>query len=154
MRDLDKITTAATPLQVEKKLFVARDSATTGRMIVPVTDGEKLVVGDKLVVRIIMRTDRNLEYVHLRDMRAAAFEPVNVLSRYKYSSGLGYYETTTDVAVDFFFDALPKGTYVFEYPLVATVRGDFSNGITTLQCMYAPEFSAHSEGIRVKVEAR
>lgn len=152
--DLDKITTAATPLQVEKKLFVARDSATTGRMIVPVTDGEKLVVGDKLVVRIIMRTDRNLEYVHLRDMRAAAFEPVNVLSRYKYSSGLGYYETTTDVAVDFFFDALPKGTYVFEYPLVATVRGDFSNGITTLQCMYAPEFSAHSEGIRVKVEAR
>lgn len=152
--DLDKITAAATPLQVEKELFVERDSPATGRVIVPVTDGEKLMVGDKLMVRIIMRTDRDLEYVHLRDMRAAAFEPINVLSHYKYSSGLGYYETTTDVAVDFFFDALPKGTYVFEYPLVATVRGDFSNGITTLQCMYAPEFSAHSEGIRVKVAER
>ncbi len=29
--------------------------------------------------------------------------------------------------------------------------GTFSNGVTTIQCMYAPEFTSHSEGIKVNV---
>jgi uncharacterized protein YfaS (alpha-2-macroglobulin family) len=85
-------------------------------------------------------------------MRASAFEPINVLSGYQNQSGLGYYQTTKDASTDFFFDYLRKGTYVFEYPLIASQVGDFSNGITTLQCMYAPEFVSHSKGVRVRVE--
>jgi uncharacterized protein YfaS (alpha-2-macroglobulin family) len=88
----------------------------------------------------------------MKDMRAAGFEPINVISRYKWQDGLGYYETTRDAATNFFFDYLPKGTFVFEYPLRATHSGDFSNGITTVQCMYAPEFTSHSAGIRVAVK--
>jgi hypothetical protein len=87
----------------------------------------------------------------MKDMRASGFEPTNVFSEYKYQDGLAYYESTRDASTNFFFSYLPKGTYVFEYPLVVSLNGDFSNGITTIQCMYAPEFSAHSEGIRVKV---
>jgi len=64
---------------------------------------------------------------------------------------LGYYESTRDASVNFFFSYLPKGTFVFEYPLRVSHEGNFSNGITEIQCMYAPEFAAHSEGIRVKV---
>jgi uncharacterized protein YfaS (alpha-2-macroglobulin family) len=93
-----------------------------------------------------------MEYIHLKDMRASAFEPVNVLSGYHFQDGLGYYESTKDASANFFIGYLPKGTYVFEYKLVATQKGDFSNGITSVQCMYAPEFSAHSEGIRVRVD--
>jgi uncharacterized protein YfaS (alpha-2-macroglobulin family) len=93
-----------------------------------------------------------MEYVHMQDMRASALEPVNVLSSYKYRGGLGYYESTRDAASHFFFDFLPKGTYLFEYPLIASQIGSFSNGITTIQCMYAPEFTSHSEGIRIVVE--
>jgi uncharacterized protein YfaS (alpha-2-macroglobulin family) len=93
-----------------------------------------------------------MEYVHLKDMRASAFEPLNVISGYKWQGGLGYYESTRDASSNFFISYLPKGTYVFEYRLFATQRGEFSNGITSVQCMYALEFSAHSEGIRVKVE--
>ena len=92
-----------------------------------------------------------MEYVHLKDMRAAGFEPINVISQYKYQGGIGYYESTRDAATNFFISYLPKGTYVFEYPLRVSHSGDFSNGITTIQCMYAPEFGSHSEGIRVKV---
>jgi uncharacterized protein YfaS (alpha-2-macroglobulin family) len=84
-------------------------------------------------------------------MRAAGFEPLNVLSGYKWQDGLGYYESTRDLATHFFISYLNKGTYVFEYELVVTHKGDFSNGITSIQCMYAPEFGSHSEGIRVKV---
>ena len=149
--DLDKITTAATPLKLDKKLFVETNSD-RGPVITPVTEGDFLKVGDKIKVRIELRVDRDMEYVHMKDMRASALEPVNVLSSYKWQGGLGYYETTRDASTNFFFDYLRKGTYVFEYPLFITHKGNFSNGITSIQCMYAPEFSSHSEGIRINVE--
>jgi uncharacterized protein YfaS (alpha-2-macroglobulin family) len=103
----------------------------------------------------------------MKDMRGSGLEPANTasgsrdhswggsggsMSGYRYQDGLGYYQCTTDQATNFFFDYLSKGTYVFEYALKVNVRGDYSNGITTIQCMYAPEFTAHSEGIRIRVE--
>lgn len=148
--NLDKITPAATPLKLEKKLFIERNTA-NGPVIEPITENVQLKVGDKIKVRIELRVDRDMEYIHLKDMRASAFEPVNVMSSYKYQAGLGYYESTRDASTNFFISYLQKGTYVFEYKLIATQQGNFSNGITTIQCMYAPEFSAHSEGIRVNV---
>ena len=148
--DLDKITSHETPLQLTKKLFIKYNSS-TGPIIKPITNETALHVGDEIIVRIEIRVDRNMEYVHMKDMRASAFEPVNVHSGYKYQGGLGYYESTKDAATNFFFNYLNKGTYVFEYSLLVSQAGDFSNGITTIQCMYAPEFSSHSEGIRVKV---
>lgn len=149
--NLDKITTAATPLQLQKKLFVETNTD-RGPVLTPIKDGAKLKIGDKIKVRIELRTDRDMEYVHMKDMRASAFEPVNVLSSYKWQDGLGYYESTRDASTNFFFDRLRKGTYVFEYTLFVTHAGNFSNGITTIQCMYAPEFSSHSEGVRIEVK--
>jgi hypothetical protein len=149
--NLDKITTAATPLQLTKKLFVEKNTD-RGPVLQPVNEGDALKVGDKVKVRIELRVDRTMEYVHMKDMRAACMEPVNVLSEYKYQGGLGYYESTKDASTNFFFSWLPKGTYVFEYPLFVTHTGTFSNGITTVQCMYAPEFTSHSEGVNVTVE--
>lgn len=118
----------------------------------PITVEDKIKVGDKIKVRIELKVDRDMEFVHMKDMRASALEPVNVLSQYKWQGGLGYYETTKDAGTHFFFDYLPKGTYVFEYSLHASVTGNFSNGITSIQCMYAPEFTAHSEGMRITIE--
>ncbi len=148
---LDKITTAETPLQLKKQLFLQKNSD-SGPVITPITDETELKVGDLIKVRIELRVDRQMEYVHMQDMRASGLEPLNVISRYQYQDGLGYYESTRDAATHFFFGYLPKGTFVFEYPLRVTHEGDFSNGITTIQSMYAPEFSSHSEGVRVKVE--
>ncbi len=148
--NLDKITPAETPLRLNKKLFIER-LTDRGKVIEPISDKAQLNVGDKVIVRIELRSDRDMEYVHMKDMRAAGFEPINVLSRSKWQDGLYYYEATGDAATNFFIEYLRKGTYVFEYPLRVTNKGDFSNGITTIQCMYAPEFTSHSEGIRVSV---
>jgi uncharacterized protein YfaS (alpha-2-macroglobulin family) len=148
---LDKITPAETPLKLKKQLFLQQNTD-HGPVITPVTEKTTLHVGDLIKVRIELRVDRTMEYIHLKDMRAAAFEPVETLSTYKYQDGLYYYQSPRDLATNFFIGWLPKGTYVFEYPLRVSQKGDFSNGITTIQCMYAPEFSSHSEGIRVKVE--
>ena len=149
--DLDKITSSATPLKLTKKLFVEKNSD-KGPILQAVEDGAVLKVGDKIKVRIELRVDRDMEYIHMKDMRAACMEPVNVLSGYKYQGGLGYYESTKDASTNFFFSWLNKGTYVFEYPVFVTHTGNFSNGITSIQSMYAPEFTSNSEGIRVEVE--
>jgi len=149
--NLDKITPAETPLKLKKQLFIERMTK-TGKVIEPISSKTQLKVGDKIIVRIELRSDRDMEYVHMKDMRSAGFEPINVISRYKWQDGLGYYEATGDAATNFFIEYLRKGTYVFEYPLRVTNKGDFSNGITSIQCMYAPEFSSHSEGIRVIVK--
>lgn len=149
--NLDKITSSATALQLNKKLFIENQSD-RGPVLQPVGDGTTLHPGAKIKVRIELRVDRDMEYVHMKDMRASCMEPVNVLSTYKWQGGLGYYESTRDASTNFFFSWLPKGTYVFEYPLFVTHTGDFSNGVTSIQCMYAPEFTSHSEGVRVRVE--
>jgi len=149
--DMDKITTASTPLQLTKKLFI-ENNTDRGPVLTPISESATVNVGDKIKVRIELKVDRDMEYVHMKDMRASGFEPVNVLSGYKWQGGLGYYETTKDASTNFFFDYLRKGTYVFEYSMFVTHTGNFSNGITTIQSMYAPEFTSHSEGVRVTVE--
>jgi uncharacterized protein YfaS (alpha-2-macroglobulin family) len=147
---LDKITPAETPLKLKKELFLQQHTD-RGPVITPVA-GKDLHVGDLVKVRIELRVDRVLEYVHLKDMRAAGFEPVSTISTHKYQDGLYYYESPRDLATNFFIGYMPKGTYVFEYALRVSQKGDFSNGITTIQCMYAPEFTSHSQGVRVEVK--
>ncbi|WP_442265824.1 MG2 domain-containing protein [Tenacibaculum sp. ZS6-P6] len=148
--DLDKITHAKTPLQITKKLF-KKVNSDSGKELRKLSETD-LEIGDLITVRIELKVDRNMEFIHMKDMRASAFEPVNVLSKYKWQDGLGYYESTKDAATHFFFDRLPKGVYVFEYDVRVNSKGNFSNGITTIQSMYAPEFTSHSIGTRVSVK--
>jgi hypothetical protein len=148
--NLDKIRPARSPLAVSKTLLIEQNTG-SGPAAVPVRPGDILKPGDKLLMRIVIKSDRDLEYVHLKDMRAACLEPVNVLSGYRWQGGLGYYESTRDESTSFFFDRLPAGTQVFEYPLFVTTAGTYSNGISTLECLYAPEFAAHTGGIRIRV---
>ncbi|MFT5673955.1 MAG: hypothetical protein ACI9JT_002611 [Polaribacter sp.] len=151
--DLDKITSAKTPLKLNKKLFLKVNSD-TGKELKEINKNTPLKVGDLITVRIELRSDRNMEFIHMKDMRASGVEPINVLSKYKWQDNLGYYESTKDAATNFFFDRLPKGVYVFEYDVRINNAGNFSNGITTIQSMYAPEFSSHSKGIRIKVQEK
>jgi hypothetical protein len=138
-----------TPLKVTKSLFT-KVNAAAGPELRPVTG--KVKVGDELVVRLEIRTDRDMEFIHLKDQRPSSVEPVNVLSGYRWQDGLGYYESTRDAASHFFFESLPKGTHVFEYSARVQLRGACQTGIAELQCMYAPEFNSHSAGATLEVE--
>lgn len=147
-QDQDKVTSASGPLKIERALFVERNSA-SGPSLVPVKGELKL--GEKVKVRITIRVDRDMEYVHLKDGRPAGLEPIDVHSGYQWGTVMGYYQSTRDLATHFFISWLPKGTHVLEYSLFATQVGDFSAGIANIQCMYAPEFTAHSAGSRVEI---
>jgi hypothetical protein len=151
--NIDKVTSAQNQLSVTKNLFIEKNTD-RGPVLKEVSENNILRPGDKLKMRIIIKTDRDLEYVHLKDMRAACLEPGNTLSGYQWQNGLGYYQTTQDASTSFFFDRLPRGSFVFEYPVYVTTAGNYSNGISILECMYAPEFAAHSEGIRLHVESK
>jgi len=137
------------PLKLSKALFIKRNSEDG-----PVLEAVKgpVKVGDELVVRIVLRSDRDMEYLHLKDYRGSGTEPVNVLSRYKYQDGLAYYESTRDTASHFFIDYLPKGTYVFEYSTRVQLRGEYESGVASIQCMYAPEFNSHSASVELEVK--
>ena len=148
---MDRITASSSPMGLKKQLFIERKTD-RGPVLEQLTDEEDLKVGDKLVSRIELRVDRDMEYVHLKDLRAAGTEPVNVLSGYRWKGGLGYYESTKDASVNFFFHFIPKGTHVFEYPMFVSHNGRFSAGIATVECMYAPEFRAHSDGLTLRVK--
>jgi hypothetical protein len=150
LEDMTKVTPyEGTPLKLKKTLFVKTNTA-KGPVLEPVKG--PLSVGDELVVRIELRVDRDMEYVHLKDQRGSGTEPVNVLSQYKYQDGLAYYESTRDAASHFFIDYLPKGTYVFEYSTRVQLRGQYQTGIAQIQCMYAPEFNSHSQSLPLVVK--
>lgn len=153
--NLDRITQHQTPLKVSREIYAER-MADNGPVLEKISDSTHLEPGEKVKVRIVLTVDRDLEFVHMKDLRAGGLEPrfdgSEGLSGYRYQDGLGYYQSVGDVGAGFFFDRLPKGTWVFEYPLKTNNAGDFSNGITTVQCLYAPEFAAHSEGIRVNIK--
>ena len=149
LEDMSKVTPyEGTPLKLKKSLFTKKVSS-RGPVLEPVT--APVQVGDELVVRIELRVDRDMEYVHLKDQRGSGTEPVNVLSRYKRQDGLAYYESTRDTASHFFIDYLPKGVYVFEYSTRVQLRGAYQTGVAEIQCMYAPEFNSHSESIPITV---
>jgi hypothetical protein len=148
--DMDKVTRAANGVSLKKKLYLKTQTA-EGEVLREITKTTPIKLGDRVTVRLEITCDRDMEFIHIKDLRAAGFEPVNTLSSYKRQDGLGYYESTRDVATHFFADYMPKGKYVFTYDLRANNGGEFSNGITQLQNMYAPEFSTQSEGIRVKI---
>ncbi|MBI3416389.1 MAG: alpha-2-macroglobulin family protein [Verrucomicrobia bacterium] len=150
LEDMSKVTPhEGTPLKLKKSLFT-KTNTKKGPTLEPVKG--PVQVGDELVVRLELRVDRDMEYVHLKDQRGSGTEPVNVLSRYKYQDGLAYYETTRDTASHFFIDYLPKGIYVFEYSTRVQHRGQYQTGVAEIQCMYAPEFNSHSESLPLVVK--
>ena len=149
---MDKVTPHESPFSVKKQVLL-KQATDAGTRLVEADAKSPVKPGDRVVVRIELRTDRHLDLVHLKDQRAAAFEPVEAISGYKWQGGLGYYQSIRDAGMHFFFDHIAPGTHVFEYELKVTHAGDMSNGITSAMCMYAPEFSSHSEGVRVAVMA-
>lgn len=140
----------SSPLRVEKKLYKVLNTE-KGEQLEEIL-ADNLNIGDRVRVKLMLYIEREMEFLHLKDMRASGFEPRDQVSGYKWSGGLGYYQTSRDASMNFFMDYITKGTYTIEYDLNTNIKGTFSNGITTFQSMYAPEFNSHSEGREVKIK--
>ncbi|MEZ7508831.1 MG2 domain-containing protein [Cloacibacterium sp. Arc13] len=148
--DLDKIKSSETYISITKELY-KKVKTVNGEELQKITENAPLKIGDKVTVRMILNTDRNMEFIHLKDMRAAGFEPVDVLSGYQWKNNLGYYQVTKDASTNFYIEYMPKGKYVFEYDYICNAAGTFSNGITTMQNYYAPQMNAHTQGTKISI---
>ena len=150
--DLDAVTSSEedAPLHIKKEVYLKKTSD-KGAELFPISEKDTIKIGDLITVRLEITSTSDMEFIHLKDLRASGLEPVDVLSEYKWQDGLGYYQSTKDVATHFFFDKMPIGKYIFEYDLRANNSGNFSNGITSIQSMYAPEFGDYSKGIRIQI---
>ena len=151
-QDMEKVT-ASEPrgLRVERQLYVVRQTD-RGEQLEPLGRRGQVKVGDRLRVRLTLHSDRSMDFVDLKDLRASGMEPAETLSRYHWDRDVVYYQVVKDASVHFFIEVLPKGTQVFEYDLFVTASGSYSAGAASVQCLYAPEFTAHSQGLRIKVE--
>jgi uncharacterized protein YfaS (alpha-2-macroglobulin family) len=145
----DKVGAFGEGLTVRRTIY-HREPDEMGRRV-PVTAESPARLGEKLTVRIELTSDRDLMYVHVKDPRAAAFEPVNFLEQWKSYQRTGWVESPRDAATHFFFNRLPEGKVVMEYDVFATQTGDFTCGGTSVECMYAPEHRAQSKGEKIKV---
>lgn len=132
-----------------KGLQVSREYIYKGKTL---SAKEKLQVGDKLTVRLTLRADRDMDFVCLKDERAACMEPVRQISGYEWSDGLGRYRVSGDAATTFFMDYLRKGTYVIEYEVHVDRSGVYQAGTSEIQSVYAPEFGSHTEGHTLYIE--
>ncbi|MCU7617046.1 MG2 domain-containing protein [Chryseobacterium sp. PBS4-4] len=148
--DLDKIKSSENYISITKELY-KKIKTVNGEELQKISSQTPLKVGDKVTVRMILNTDRAMEFIHIKDMRAAGFEPLDVISGYQWTNSLGYYQSTKDASTNFYIESMPKGKYVFEYDYVANASGKFSNGITTIQNYYAPQMNAHTKGSNVEI---
>ena len=144
-------------LSIEKQLFIKKFTKAGPELVPAAKDGATTVepvveLGDELVVRLVVKSDRDYEFLELRDHRPSLTEPVDVLSGWRWGDGAGWYVAVRDASTQLFFERLPRGTHVFEYSLRAAHRGAASSGFATIQSRYAPEFSAHSASIPVEVK--
>ncbi|WP_181248540.1 MG2 domain-containing protein [Flavobacterium magnum] len=147
LEDIDQIKASDSPLSVIKTMYLNQ----SGKDLQKITSQNPLKVGELVTIRLVVTANEDVEYIHLKDLRASCFEPVDVLSGYEWKDGVGFYKSTKDTATHFFFAKMLKGTYVFQYDVRVNNAGDFATGIATVESLYAPEFSSHSTGIRIGI---
>jgi uncharacterized protein YfaS (alpha-2-macroglobulin family) len=138
------VKTASTPLQINKTLCRNGEE---------LSFNDTLVTGDKITVKLVITSENDLQYVYLKDLRAACLEPVSQLSGVKWTNSLSYYQETKNNSTDFFIDYLPKGSHTIEYSLWVNQTGTYQDGIATVQCLYAPEFISHSQAGILKIKS-
>ena len=143
LESMDQISGQGNGLSVSRQLYKGDEA---------LNESAPLKVGDKITVRLTVKADRDMDFVQIKDDRAACMEPLQAVSGFRWSNGLGYYQATKDASTQFFIDQMRKGTYVIEYQVYVNRTGEYQTGIATVQSAYAPEFGGHTGGYRVMVE--
>ena len=143
LESMDQIGEQGNGLSVSRQLYKGDEA---------LNESAPLKVGDRITVRLTVKADRDMDFVQIKDDRAACMEPLQAVSGFRWSNGLGYYQATKDASTQFFIDQMRKGTYVIEYQVYVNRTGEYQAGIATVQSAYAPEFGGHTRGYRVMVE--
>lgn len=145
--EIEKVTKNAAGMQLQKTVYVVKD----GKEIL-ITPTTKLELGDLIRVRLQLSSDRELEFVHVKDLRASGAENVETMSGYRSSGNLYFYNVNRDASTEFFLDRLPKGKHTISYDMRVSGKGVQSTGYAIAECLYAPEFRANTASGMIRVE--
>jgi hypothetical protein len=147
LESLDRFQKTDGELRVDRKTYIERNGTWE-----ELAEGDALKIGDKIRIRNIVTSDRDMDFVQVRSQYAACLEPLRNLSGYQWLGGRGCYLAMHDSAADLFFDRFRKGTSTLDLEFYVTRAGRYSLGISTVQCAYTPAFSGHSAGRSLTVE--
>lgn len=147
LANMDEITASTGSIEINKTIRVFRNNQWN-----LLNENEPVKVGDLLKVTLSIKTDREMDYVHVKDLRPAATEPTEVLSGYLWNSKYIYYQSTKDVSTNYYFHSLPRGTHQLDYTIRATHTGLYTAGLASIQSMYAPALKAHSNTLKIRIE--
>ncbi|HUQ96485.1 MAG TPA: hypothetical protein VM010_02385, partial [Chitinophagaceae bacterium] len=143
----DSLTENKASVEILKTILLTRNGTSH-----PVTEGSTLHTGDTITVRLTVKSQRELQYINIKDRYAAAFKPLDAISGYQKKNGIGYFEKHNAASNTFLVPYLPKGISYLEYSISLTHAGIFYTGVATIQSDNDPDCIARSKNLRISIE--
>ena len=110
----------------------------------PLEEGEQLPIGARIRTQLVIKLKQGLDYVKISDPRPGYAEPVEQKPFYPSIRYGNAYVVPRDGRTDIFVDRLTSGTTELYYDQWVTRPGVYSGVVTTLESLYASEYSAHT----------
>ena len=148
--DISNINPAGKNIRIKRELY--KQTSDNGKVIYTKVENTTLKPGDRIKIRLIVNSDREMQNICIRDYRPAAFEPVKTDNGYDYFAWKGYYKVVKDECTEFYFRSFPKGSTYLEYEAYVKYKGSFTGGYSEAQSLYSPEFVTNSKGVNIMVK--
>lgn len=112
----------------------------------------QLKKGDIIRQIFTITAQADFDFVELTSAQPACFTIKQPLSGFTWKGNLPTYRAVGENSTNYFIEKVSKGTHQFSEEFVVTKEGTFSTGITSIQCVYAPEFRATTKALNVNVK--
>lgn len=107
-------------------------------------------VGDTVTVILTLTAAQPMRYLHLTVPRPANTEAMRTLPFWDWQSRA--YLLPNDAGCDIFIDQLPRGTTTLRYEWKVTHAGECATEPARVTLMYAPDFAARTDSLRLTTQ--
>lgn len=115
----------------------------------PLAEGESLSAGAQLRAVIPIWSAQNRSLACLELQRPACLQPVNQKSGYSRLWLYGLYRDVKKSSTRYWFNILPEEHFTLTEEFTVTQEGVFQAPASTVQCLYAPHWSANTKGLNM-----
>ena len=143
----ENVTKSNSDLKIERHYYIKE-----GDKEIEINAFQKVSVGTKVIVKLMLTANRSMEFVHIKDGKSVGMENKQVLSGYQWKDGLNYYLQNNDASTSFFIDYLPKGNHTLSLEMYLTNKGIYNVGPAIIENYYNPSLRSNSNGFGFKVE--
>ena len=108
---------------------------------------EKYSVGERIRIRLTIQCKRNFDLVEIIDSHAACMESVEQLS---WNDSF-VHVSPLDRETRYYYHGLSEGEHSIETEFFITRAGVYELGLSTVKCLYAPEYQATCKSEQIVV---